>query len=824
MATQKINGPALFLAAVLLLAGAPAAGNLICGSGSAGSCPTTAANCTGACSFPTCGCTVNASQTIDNNTVYTFKNLTINSGITVTVSTRATGGAGGASSSSPGGNGSSDSVPYGGNGGAGGDNGHNGAGGSAGTIAGGGGGGGGTDSSADGGKGGNNGGGGGGGGGSAAGAGGAGGNGGGAVTFIASSFIAITGTLQANGTSGADGADSIATSGSGGGAGGGGGNFNLYSPNVTISGTVKVIGGNGGNGGNGGGLLWFIDGGGGGGGGGGGYVNISTTSYTVTGTINASGGSPGAGGSSSLFGSDGSPGAAGSAGTLMTLILAPNAPANGTTGLDLAVSMNFTTYSSHNSTFACNITLDGNSSAYYNSSTRNNTLTNYPATDLANGTHYWNATCATGPQTYTSATYTFIVVDRPPAVTLSYPPDNYYNDTQQFVNITFNASVSDTDRSGLKNCSIWTNYTGTWLLNQTQTVLGASNVTNFTLTNLNNKTFAWNVQCFDNRSLSGWASANRTVKLNWTLAEYPPTVSLSYPQDNYFYNATQFVNITFNASVSDNDTTGLINCSIWTNYTGTWLLNQTQTVLGASNVTNFTLTNLNNKTFAWNIQCYDNASYSAWAAANRTVTINWVIAAIVASKSTYAYCSNVFFKISAYAPSGAAVDAPINYKIIDPSGATQADQNVSTTSGSYSGSYPLTVPLQRGQWTIKAMSTVTRGLGYFVAGTGNAEPWKTILSLDSDKVKYQAGENLTANMTVYDMGGLGMTGLLSTGRLSAFVDSSNRTFSITELGAGTYQFSYNTSGLSAGAHTVNASAQTSSNAQITAARSFYVFT
>jgi hypothetical protein len=208
-----------------------------------------------------------------------------------------------------------------------------------------------------------------------------------------------------------------------------------------------------------------------------------------------------------------------------------------------------------------------------------------------------------------------------PVVNLSYPSDSYVNDSSQFVNLTFNATVSAD--GGLKNCSLWTDYTGAWSLNQTQNVSGLSNITRFNFTGSAVRTFMWNIICYDNFSQFSWGSSNRTVKLNWTdpFVDNPPIVSLSYPANNYFNDSSRFVNLTFNATVTDD--VNLFNCSLWTNYFGTWVLNQTQSVSGVSNVASFNLTQLVNKTFIWNIQCYDNVSNFSWGIINRTVILNW---------------------------------------------------------------------------------------------------------------------------------------------------------------------------------------------------------
>ncbi|MGV8141722.1 MAG: hypothetical protein ACP5NW_04760, partial [Candidatus Woesearchaeota archaeon] len=202
-------------------------------------------------------------------------------------------------------------------------------------------------------------------------------------------------------------------------------------------------------------------------------------------------------------------------------------------------------------------------------------------------------------------------------VTLLDPPSNYVNDMNQFVNLTFNATVTDAD--GIESCSLWTNYSGTWSLNQTQNVGGTSNVTSFNLTDLTNRTFIWNIECADIFSHHIFEPVARTVILNWS--DTTPNVLLSSPIEDYTNSAQQFVNLTFNATVSDDK--GLINCSLWTNYSGAWSLNQTQNVGGISNVTSFNLTDLTNTTFVWNIRCFDSASQSTFATLNRTVTLNW---------------------------------------------------------------------------------------------------------------------------------------------------------------------------------------------------------
>ncbi|MFC1800727.1 hypothetical protein ACFLYT_01590, partial [Nanoarchaeota archaeon] len=115
---------------------------------------------------------------------------------------------------------------------------------------------------------------------------------------------------------------------------------------------------------------------------------------------------------------------------------------------------------------------------------------------------------------------TAAAADEFPSVTLDQPTDNYINDTNQYVNITFNATA--TDDNGLLNCSLWHNISGTFELNQTQPVSGTNNETQFTL-NLTNTSFIWNIYCYDDADQLNSTNANRTVILNWTepIDEFP---------------------------------------------------------------------------------------------------------------------------------------------------------------------------------------------------------------------------------------------------------------------------------------------------------------
>lgn len=203
-----------------------------------------------------------------------------------------------------------------------------------------------------------------------------------------------------------------------------------------------------------------------------------------------------------------------------------------------------------------------------------------------------------------------------PNITLVFPLNGNIT-TIKDINFTCNA----TDDLQLSNITFYWNYSGVWQANGTVAIFGISNQTIFQRNNLNNGAILWNCLACDNMSRCSFAQENWTVVVNYTAPDNPPNITLDFPPVNYYNDTSQYVNLTFNATVTDDY--ALVNCSLWHNYTGVWHLNQTQIVTGINNVTNFNLYNLTNKIFIWNIQCYDNASQSNFATANRTVILNW---------------------------------------------------------------------------------------------------------------------------------------------------------------------------------------------------------
>jgi hypothetical protein len=325
------------------------AANLWCGSGSSGTCPTSGSPCSGlVCSYTTCDCVADTSQTLDDNVTYYFRSLTVNSGVTLTIDYYPNGAT---SYGSPGGDGLGIAGGDGGGG-----MGGNYAGGGIGGIGTGGdySGGGGKDSSAGSGN---------------------GGDGGGKITFNALDFIDVQGDIDASAEDAANGACKP-TCGAGGG-GGGAGNIHLVARNVSVSGYLWAMGGRGGNGG-----TDSFPNGNGGSGGGGGFVRIAAENLEYSGAVTLMGG---------LAGGGGFIGSAGDDGFWDYLLVRQTNPSNGSSVPAGDVDFRFNATSRLESTVSCVITLDG-SVIYSNSSVYSGVITEHTESVSA-GTKYWNVTC-----------------------------------------------------------------------------------------------------------------------------------------------------------------------------------------------------------------------------------------------------------------------------------------------------------------------------------------------------------------------------------------------------------------------------------------------
>ena len=175
-----------------------------------------------------------------------------------------------------------------------------------------------------------------------------------------------------------------------------------------------------------------------------------------------------------------------------------------------------------------------------------------------------------------------------------YPPPNYYNDTSDPVDTTFECNATDNDL--LTNISLYitNNQNTSFALNQTTIVSGQSNSSNWTLS-LNNGDYTWNCLTYDSSGNYDW-DINRTILIDYS-DSIAPIVVLNYPPDNYNTTSTS---INFNWTATDN---------FYTNLTCNLIIDS---IVNASNIlslngtpTNYTVLGFADKTYYWNVTCLD---------------------------------------------------------------------------------------------------------------------------------------------------------------------------------------------------------------------------
>ena len=105
--------------------------------------------------------------------------------------------------------------------------------------------------------------------------------------------------------------------------------------------------------------------------------------------------------------------------------------------------------------------------------------------------------------------------DSVPTVNLVAPGANYVNDSVSSLNMTFSCSASDD--AGLTNLSLYlTNSSNqSFALNESVVISGTGNQSNWTM-NLTGGNYTWNCLASDSSAQSSFASANRSIILNFT--------------------------------------------------------------------------------------------------------------------------------------------------------------------------------------------------------------------------------------------------------------------------------------------------------------------
>lgn len=179
------------------------------------------------------------------------------------------------------------------------------------------------------------------------------------------------------------------------------------------------------------------------------------------------------------------------------------APANNAWTNNDAPNFTFRAISNSNPTFTCSLIIDGVTRAT-NASTANNTVTTLILmSELMQGQHRWNITCADPLGTLTSETRTLTIDTEVPNVTLISPVDGYNTSSRE---IDFKFKVVDNLDSSL-DCILYIDGDE----EQDGSVSNNTQVT-WTVSNLSRDTHDWQVKCQDNANNEG-ASETRDFNI-----------------------------------------------------------------------------------------------------------------------------------------------------------------------------------------------------------------------------------------------------------------------------------------------------------------------
>ena len=187
-----------------------------------------------------------------------------------------------------------------------------------------------------------------------------------------------------------------------------------------------------------------------------------------------------------------------------------------------------------------------------------------------------------------------------PVITLL-TPDYILEQNNSTILFSFNV----TDDSSIDNCSLILND----IINETS--FNISIGTNSFLKWISDDSYNWKIECYDNLSNNGSSTYwNLTIDTKPAIALNTPDVVTDSDGD-----------VTFNFTVTDN--IGLRNCSLYTNISGTWEINITNTFVQPNVSLYLTIENvLDDTTVKWNILCYDSDENENWGVANRTIIID----------------------------------------------------------------------------------------------------------------------------------------------------------------------------------------------------------
>jgi len=269
--------------------------------------------------------------------------------------------------------------------------------------------------------------------------------------------------------------------------------------------------------------------------------------------------------------------------------------------------------------------------------------------------------------------------------------------TLNYPNITFQCNGNY--NVNLANVTLYYNYSGTWIANETISITGTNYTANFTKT-LNPTNVIWNCQFCGSDGNCKFASAN------WTLTVIDNTSPVINSVSDYPDPVQNRQNITFVANVTDDFRVSVVKLEInGTNYT--MIQNTSTTWYYVYNTSGLSL-----GTYNYTIYANDTSGNNATPmTGNFTVIITPMI---YTDRTLYKNCSDttIYYKISVFDLNDQPINTALTSTILDAVNATVMTENVNTGNGGtgvYLGVFPIPGGYQPGNWIVKAVSGSVKG-------------------------------------------------------------------------------------------------------------------
>jgi hypothetical protein len=271
---------------------------------------------------------------------------------------------------------------------------------------------------------------------------------------------------------------------------------------------------------------------------------------------------------------------------------------------------------------------------YTNTSYTNNTWLNITVGGIPNGPFKWAVWCndTTGNEDYTDTNRTFRVDSTNPVASFGNNPIDNYNDTDG--SITFDLKCSD--NAGVSWIQLWTNSTGTWHANYTNSSYTNNTWLNITVDGIpNGQNYKWQVWCNDSVASEN-NTQNRTFNESVAGADATNPVAVQGTNPVDVYN-TSNSSVTFDMKCYDD--VGVSMIRLWTNTTGTWHANYSNSSYTNNTWLNITVPGIPEGYYKWDVWCNDTTNNNNQTI-NRTFKVDTTLPVIVWENPTPSNASN----------------------------------------------------------------------------------------------------------------------------------------------------------------------------------------